>query len=497
MATSSAYARLERIFSRVALVEQALGILHWDMAAVMPPGGAASRGEQLATLKALAHEILTGAEVGGLLDSAEGEDLDLWQRANLQEMRRDWVHAATIPSRLIEDLSRASSTSETMWRKARAEADFALVQEHLAEVLRLTREMAEIKSQALGVSPYDALLDQYEPGGRSASIDPVFDDLGAFLPGFLGEVLARQAPATEGPPGPFPVESQRALALSMMEALGFDFEHGRLDISQHPFCGGTPDDVRITTRYDESDFAKSLMGVLHETGHALYERGLPDRWRTQPVGRARGMSLHESQSLLMEMQACRSREFLFFAAPRMAAAFGALGRSRWDAETIQAVTTRVSPDFIRVDADEVTYPAHVILRYRLEKALIAGELEVAGLPSAWNEGMESLLGIRPPDDAQGCLQDIHWYDGAIGYFPTYTLGAMTAAQLFDAAKKDVPGLLEAIGHGDFQPLLRWLRRHVHSRASSVSTDVLLTEATGRPLDSAVFKAHLKARYLPS
>jgi carboxypeptidase Taq len=495
MARCPAYTRLEQIFARLSMLEQALGILQWDMAAMMPSGGAASRGEQLATLKAMAHELLTGQEVKPLLDAAEGEDLGDWQQANLSEMRRDWVHAAMVPSRLVEDLSRAASACETIWRKARPISDFPAVAPALAEVLRLTREIAEIKSQALGISAYDALLDQYEPGGRAAAIDAVFDDLGAFLPGFLGQVLDRQTPPPPGPVGPFPIERQKALGLRMMGVLGFDFDHGRLDVSQHPFCGGTPDDVRITTRYDEDAFIKSLMGVLHETGHALYERGLPAAWRTQPVGRARGMSLHESQSLLMEMQACRSREFLSFAAPLIAETFDAVGQPGWDVATLTAQNVRVVPDFIRVDADEVTYPAHVILRYRLEKALIGGEMQVADIPAAWNEGMQALLGICPPDDRRGCLQDIHWYDGAFGYFPTYTLGAMTAAQLFDAVIKAVPGLLASIAQGDFRPLLLWLRENVHGKASLLSTDALLTAATGRPLDPAVFKEHLRSRYL--
>ncbi|MDR3438408.1 carboxypeptidase M32 [Telmatospirillum sp.] len=495
MARGSAYTRLEQRFHRLSLIDQALGILGWDMAAMMPPGGAASRGEQMATLKALAHEILTATEVKPLLDAAEDEDLDDWARANLHEMRRDWVHAAAVPSRLVEDLSRASSACETVWRKARAASDFAMVAAPLGELLGLTRKIAEIKGQTLGLSPYDALLDQYEPGGTSAAIDVVFDDLSDFLPGFLDQVLARQGPAPERPTGPFPIDRQRELGLRMMAVLGFDFDHGRLDVSQHPFCGGTPDDIRITTRYDENDFIKSLLSVLHETGHALYERGLPPAWRTQPVGRARGMSVHESQSLLMEMQACRSREFFTFAAPLIADVLGTAGQAGWEPETLQALTVRVTPDFIRTDADEVTYPAHVILRYRLEKALIAGDLEVGDIPAAWNEGMVSLLGIRPPDDRRGCLQDLHWYDGAFGYFPTYTLGAMTAAQLFDAAQKAQPDLLLSIGRGDFAPLVGWLRTNVHAKASSLSTDDLLIAATGRPLDSEVFKNHLRRRYL--
>jgi carboxypeptidase Taq len=279
-----------------------------------------------------------------------------------------------------------------------------------------------------------------------------------------------------------------------MKRLGFDFEHGRLDISLHPFCGGTPDDVRITTRYDETNFTRALMGVLHETGHALYERGLPAAWRRQPVGDARGMSVHESQSLLMEMQACRSREFLEFAAPLLRAAFGGKGKA-WEADNLYRVYTQVERGFIRVDADEVTYPAHVILRYRLEKAMVAGDLEIEDLPGEWNRGMRELVGVTPPSDREGCLQDIHWYDGAWGYFPTYTLGAMTAAQLFAAAKRAVPGIPDAIARGDFAPLLGWLRANVHGKASSLSTDALLRAATGSSLDARVYEDHLRRRYL--
>jgi carboxypeptidase Taq len=252
--------------------------------------------------------------------------------------------------------------------------------------------------------------------------------------------------------------------------------------------------VRITTRYEESDFHRALQGVLHETGHAMYERGLPEAWRRQPVGRARGMSLHESQSLLIEMQVCRSRAFQLFAAPILRDVFGAEGPA-WEAENLYRLGTRVARSFIRVDADEVTYPAHVILRYRLERALLAGDLALKDLPGAWSDGMRALLGIVPPDDRQGCLQDIHWFDGAFGYFPTYTLGAMTAAQLFAAAQRANPGIVPGIAKGDFAPLMTWLRANVHGQASRFSTAEIITQATGKPLDPAIFERHLRARYI--
>ncbi len=494
----SAYHQLENRFRRLAALQEAAGVLSWDMSAIMPSGGGAARTEQMAALSVTCHELLAAPELAELLDRAslENEPLDDWQKANLAEMRRAWLHATSLDGRLVEALSRATKRCEMTWREARPAADFARVLPALTLVLSLVREAAQAKAEKLGVSPYDALLDEYEPGGSSARIDEIFGELAKFLPGFLGEVLERQAarPAPLPLVGPFPVDKQNALARRLMQAVGFDFRHGRLDTSLHPFCGGVPEDVRITTRYDEQDFTTAMMGVLHETGHALYERGLPPDWRLQPVGAARGMAVHESQSLLVEMQACRGREFIGFMAPLAREAFAGEGPA-WSVENWLALYNRVEPGFIRVDADEVTYPAHVILRYRLEKALIAGDLAPADLPEAWNEGMVELLGITPPNDRLGCLQDIHWYDGAWGYFPTYTLGAMTAAQLFAAAKAERPEIPSKIANGDFSPLMEWLGLRVHSQASRWSTDELLTHATGRPLDPKIFEAHLKARYL--
>jgi carboxypeptidase Taq len=279
-----------------------------------------------------------------------------------------------------------------------------------------------------------------------------------------------------------------------MQAVGFDFHHGRLDVSLHPFCGGVPDDLRITTRYDESDFTSAIMGVLHETGHAMYERGLPGDWRRQPVGEARGMALHESQSLLVEMQACRSADFLRFMAPIAQETFAGSGPA-WDPHNLYRLATQVEPGFIRVDADEVTYPAHVILRYRLETALIHGDMSLDDLPAAWNEGMQQLLGITPPEDRLGCLQDIHWFDGAFGYFPTYTLGALAAAQLFEAATTAHPEIPEQLRRGDFTTLLSWLQANVHGLGSSLDTDTILERATGSKLDEKVFQRHIQRRYL--
>jgi carboxypeptidase Taq len=494
----TAYQQLKERFRRIGAIEQAISVLHWDTAAMMPEGGAPARAEQLATLRLVAHQHLTAPEIDALLDEARAANdlLGPWQRANLREMRRRWLHAAAVPGELVEVESRACSACEAVWRRARVENDFAAVLPGLERVLRAEREIAAIKAERLGCSPYEALLDQYEPGGSVATIDRLFDEIASFLPDLLENVLAHQAPLPLPPvaPGPFPIETQRRVAMTLMGRIGFDFAHGRLDVSAHPFCGGIPDDVRITTRYNESDFARALMGVLHETGHALYQRGLPPEWRLQPVGRARGMAVHESQSLLLEMQVCRSRAFLTHAAPVLREAFGGDG-PEWDVDALYRRQIRVGRGLIRVDADEVTYPAHVILRYRLERAMLAGDLVPADLPGAWAEGLRALLGVAPDTDREGCLQDIHWYDGNWGYFPTYTLGALIAAQLFEAARREITELMPAIAAGQFSPLLRWLREHIHSKGSLLSTAELVEETTGRPLGTASFQQHLRDRYL--
>ncbi len=495
----TAYDTLQNRFRRLHALNEAAGVLHWDMSTMMPSGGAQARTEQLAVLSVTSHELLVDPQMRELFEAAEQESglqQDTWKQANLREMRRRWRHATALDADLVEATMKACKNCEMIWREARPKGDFAAVLPALGEVLKLSRESATAKAEVFDCSMYDALLDQYEPGGSSEKIDDIFDDLAEFLPHLLSDVLdwQSQKPEPLALEGPFPLDAQEALARKMMQAVGFNFEHGRLDVSLHPFCGGVPDDVRITTRYDSDDFMKALMGVLHETGHALYERGLPQDWRLQPVGEARGMAVHESQSLLIEMQACRSAEFMTFAAPLARQAFGAEGAA-WTPENLLAVYSQVKPDFIRVDADEVTYPAHVILRYRLEKALIEDEMPLAELPEAWNEGLGELLGITPPDDSLGCLQDIHWFDGAWGYFPTYTLGAMAAAQLFAAAKAAEPDIPADIAKGDFSRLMAWLGTNVHAKGSLLTTDELLEQATGKSLDVEIFKGYLANRYL--
>ena len=498
MTRATPYQQLEDRFRRFGALRDAEGFLHWDLATMMPEGGSEARAEQLAALKAVQHAVLTDPMTKDLLDEAgtKQEALDDWQRANLVEMGRVWMLTTALDEDMVVRLSKAATACEAQWRIAREDGVYKTVLPSFRTLVALWREAATIKGERRGLDPYDALMDEHEPGVRMADVDPIFERLGRFLEDFLPRVLERQqaSPTILTPEGPFAAETQRDVAKTFMKKLGFDFHYGRLDISLHPFCGGTPDDVRITTRYDEGDFVSGLMGVLHETGHALYDRGLPKKWRGQPIGEARGMAVHESQSLLVEMQVCRSAEFISFAQPILKKMLAGEGPA-WETDNLTRLYQRVKPDFIRVDADEVTYPAHIILRYRLERDLIAGNLEVEDLPTAWNEGFEKLLGLKVANDRDGCLQDIHWYDGAFGYFPTYTLGAMMAAQLFDQAKKSDPAIQGGIRSGDFGPLMGWLGTHVHSQGARRTMQEILTEATGRALDPEAFTRHLERRYL--
>lgn len=469
---------------------------------MMPAGGGDARAEALATLRGIIHERATEPGLGELFAKAEGaaSALDDWQAANLREMRREWVRATALPNDLVEASSRAETRSEQAWRGLRAQNDWLGFLPFLREVVNLKRQVAQALADRLELSNYDALLDGYEPGARSAAISPLFARLRSFLPEFIGLVSEQQKKeAVIVPRGPFPVERQQWLGLSLMERVGFDFSRGRLDKSHHPFCGGVPQDVRITTRYDPSDFAKSLMGVLHETGHAKYEQNLPPNWLSQPVGAARGMSVHESQSLLLEMQVCRSRAFLEFATPLIAEAFPDAVRAQpkaFSVDNLARLATRVERSFIRVDADEATYPCHVVLRFEIEKSLIEGQLEVEQIPEVWDAAMQELLGLSTAGNYRdGCLQDVHWPAGLIGYFPTYTLGALTAAQLFRAARTTVPDLLPSIARGDFGPLDSWLREQVWGRGSLLETEALVRKATGSALDASAFEQHLQERYL--
>ncbi len=490
-----AYDELAAHHQRLHHLEHLNSIVSWDQAANMPPGGSEARASALAEMSALLHRLRTEPTLPERLARAADEPLDDLQRANLREMQRDWRSSNALPESLVETLTIARARCEHAWRTQRPANDWAAFAPNLREVLRLSREVAEHLSQASGLSRYDAMLDQYEPGTSCAQVDRVFGDLRQWLPGLIDRAIARQQrEPVVVPVGPFALPAQRALCERVVRDLGFDFAGGRLDVSTHPFCGGVPEDVRMTTRFAEREFIQALMSTIHETGHARYEQGRPRDLLGQPVSQARSMAIHESQSLAFEMQLARSPAFVGRLAPLVREAFGEQPALATD--NLLRLVTRVERGQIRVDADELTYPAHVILRYEIERALIEGDAEVDDIPAQWDEKMAALLGVDTRGNFKdGPMQDVHWPEGLFGYFPCYTLGAMYAAQWFAAMRRAMPDLDTRIAAGDLAPVFDWLRQNIWTQASRWTTDELARRASGEVLNPAHFRAHLEARYL--
>ena len=493
--STPAYDALCQRHQRIHRLSHLQSIASWDQSAFMPTRGAQARAEALAEMGGLLHQLGTDPALRQLLDDAAQEPLDDFQRASLREMRRVWRSANAVPQRLVEARSLANSHCEHAWRHQRAANDWTGYVENLRPVVRYAREEAQCLSDDSGLSRYDALLDQYEPGMRSADIDRVFGDLRQWLPGLIRQVMARQADdRVVHPQGPFPAASQRALGLDAMKLLGFDFEAGRLDESAHPFCGGVPEDVRMTTRYRDDSFLQSLTGTIHETGHGRYEQNLPREWLGLPVAGARSMGLHESQSLSFEMQLASHPGFAGLLQPLVERHLGT--QQGFAADNLHKLMTRVAPGYIRVDADEVTYPAHVILRYEIERPLIEGEIEVEDIPALWDAKMQELLGLDTRGNYKdGCMQDVHWGCGLFGYFPCYTLGAMYAAQWFATMRRERPTLDAEITRGELTPVFDWLKARIWSQGSRWETPELVRRASGEPLNPAHFRRHLESRYL--
>ena len=489
------YDDLTSTWTRLHHLQHLQSIAGWDQAANMPPKGNEARAAALAEMAALLHRMRTDAQLPDQLSRAEQEPLSDLQRANVREMRRQWRASNALPESLVQRQQLANSRCEHAWRTQRPANDWAGFLDNFRPVLALAREEAELLSQQNGVRKYDAMMDRFEPGMRCAQVDRVFGEVRQWLPGLIQQVKQRQArEAVVVPKGPFPIAQQKALCDQVMRLLGFDFEAGRLDVSTHPFCGGVPEDVRMTTRFREDDFLGSLMGTVHETGHGRYEQNLPRDLLGQPVAEARSMALHESQSLSFEMQLGSHPGFVQNLAPLLQQAFG--DQPAFEPANLHKLMTRVKPGLIRVDADEVTYPAHVILRYEIERPLIEGEIEPEDVPALWDAKMMELLGVDTRGNyTDGPLQDVHWPEALFGYFPCYSLGAMYAAQWFAAMRRAMPDLDDRIARGELGAVFDWLRSNIWSQASRWTTDELAVRASGEALNPAHFKAHLQARYL--
>jgi carboxypeptidase Taq len=495
------FEKLDTLGRKLSALEHALSILGADEATHMAVGGGEARAEAMSNLAGMYHAQATAPEVGEWIEAAKNQDLSEDQKLAVAEFEKGYINATCLPTEFVERRTAATMRSEQLWRDKRATGDWDGYLPAMEGVVALVREEAQLRASARQLSPYDALMDQYDPGNRTADLDNIFDDLKRFLKGFVPEALAAQEERLAKRPrkalnAPYSIEKQRELGLAAMQAVGFDFNRGSLAVSHHPFCGGVPTDVRMTTRYRTDEFLTSLMGVLHETGHALYEQGLPQEWAHWPLGKARGMGIHESQSLFVEMQLARSPEFWEFALPLVHQHLGKDAIPGWDIEDVLAEVNFVSRGFIRVDADEVTYPLHVILRYELEQELVSGKIQASDIPEAWDAKMQEYLGLSTLDNPKdGPMQDVHWPSGAFGYFPSYTLGAMIAAQQWAALEKAQPDVKSKIAKGDFASVNQWRADNIWSQASRYSTPDLITKATGEPLNADYFKAHLKKRYL--
>jgi carboxypeptidase Taq len=492
------FAELDHLCRRLEALDHAQAMLGVDEAVNMPEGGGEKRAEAMSVIASMAHEMASAPHIADWIAAAETEDLDAAQRAAVAELKRSYINRTCLSSDFVARQVNARMRCEQLWRQLRAKNDWDDFLPSFENIVSLAREEAARRAEVLKLSPYDAMVEQYDPGSRSAEITRVFTDLKTFLKGFIPEALDAQERRRAKRPlkpfrGPFAIEKQKALGLELMKAVGFDFHHGRLDISHHPFCGGVPSDVRMTTRYRTDEFLSSLMGILHETGHGLYEQNLPHDLSHWPSMKARGMAAHESQSLFQEMQLSRRSEFWAFALPK---AREILGLEGVEVEDLLGHVHHVERGLIRVDADEATYPLHVILRFEIEQELVTGRLAARDVPEIWDTKMREYLGLSTAGNYKdGPMQDVHWPSGAFGYFPSYTLGAMMAAQQWAAVERAVPDASLQIARGDFTAINAWRREHIWSRASMLTTPEIMRQATGEPLNAKYFEAHLRRRYL--
>jgi carboxypeptidase Taq len=486
---------LKERLATISDLHGARSVLFWDQQTYMPEGGVDARAEQLATLSRIAHEMLVSQETGRLLDRAGEPEPDTEEHALVRLARREYDRATRLPTRLVEETARATALAEPAWARARAESDWAAFAPHLERILTLRREAAE----ALGYRdhPYDALLDLHEPGAKKARLEEIFAELRA-------EILPLMRRCASTPPdgddrsrllhGEFDEARQEAFGREVVSAFGYDWSRGRQDLAVHPFCipVGGPDDVRITTRVDPGWLSPALFATFHEAGHAIYEQGIEPSYSRTPLAGGASMGVHESQSRLWENLVGRSRRFWTHHYPRLEKTFpGAVGAGL---EAFYRAINDVRPSEIRVEADELTYDLHIMLRFELEVALMEGKLSVPELPGAWNARMEEYLGLTPRDDACGVLQDIHWAAGLFGYFPTYTIGNVLAAQLFESATAHHPRIEEEIGRGEFGALLGWLRENVHRHGSRYDPDELVERATGRPMETGPYVRYLGGKF---
>ena len=478
----------------LSLLENTAAVLGWDQETYMPSGGSAYRAKQLAWISGKMHELGTSDDFLKDLEGAEGETLHPIQIANVREIRYNYRRATQLPQALVEKDSEVNSLSQVAWSEALKKSDFSIFAPHLTKLLDLAREKADLWGYE--DEPYDALLEGYERGAKTSEIATIFDEVGDQLASTAQEACDRSAELPANMlDGDYPIADQQTLNREIAEDIGFDFNGGRIDTAAHPFCTGLgPNDTRLTTRYLENNFTSSLFAVLHEAGHGLYDQGLSPEQHGLPVGNAVSLGIHESQSRLWENHVGRSRAFWEKWLPRAQELFPHL--AKMDLDTFMTAVNRAEKSFIRVEADEATYDLHILLRFGIERQMLNREIEVKDIPAVWNEGFQRAFGMTPPDDSRGCLQDIHWSMGGLGYFATYTLGNFNAAQLYHRAMQDTQ-IANACDQANYAPLLQWLKTNIHAKGSELFPLELMKAATGEETNPQFHLTHLQQRFLNS
>ena len=495
MTPETAYAELIQRTKEAAVLASCSAVLGWDERTYMPRNGSAFRGDQMALLARMTHEMSTAPQVGEALATVEGSAIvaDPAAAINVREIRRAYDRAIKVPKELVEELARVTTRAQQAWQEARQANDFPAFRPWLEKVVALKRE--EANAVGFADHPYDALLDEYEPGATARGVNEVFAKLADDLVPLIAAIgQSTRKPRRDVLEREYPVDAQKVFAEGAAAAIGFDFKSGRLDVTTHPFCSGIgPGDCRITTRYNPRFFNEAFFGVLHEAGHGIYEQGLPAVHFGTALGSYCSLGIHESQSRLWENQVGRGRPFWEGFFPKAQRAFpGVLGDVSLD--DFYFAINEARPSFVRVEADEVTYNLHIILRFELELALLTGDLKPADVPAAWNEKFAARFGLTPPDDKLGCLQDIHWSMGGIGYFPTYTLGNLYAAQFMAAARAQLPDLDADFRRGEFGRLKKWLTNHIHWSGRSYRSEELCRRVAGEGLRHEPLMTYLREKY---
>lgn len=497
---SDAYAALARYSRSTATLEALKALAAWDQETYMPEAAAAGRAEQMAEIAAVVHARRTSDQMRRLLEAAEADAQvqgDERLKASVREYRRDFDRATKLPTSLVQALAQKGSEAQQIWKKARRDKDFQMFRPALQEVVRLTREKARCYGAPAGGELYDALIDEYEPNARAAEIEAVFTPLAERLSRLLRTLSAGAHPDESPIDITIPADRQHRFGLFVIEKLGFAMDAGRLDTTTHPFCEGVaPGDTRLTTRYHDERFTDALYGTMHECGHGLYEQGVPKaRHFGEPLGESVSLGIHESQSRLWENFVGRSLAFWKWALPHARELLGE-ALAPYGPEDLYRATNTARPSFVRVEADEATYNLHVMIRFEIERAMFSGDLEVQAIPEVWNQRYEQYLGLKVPDDSKGCLQDVHWSFGLIGYFPTYTLGNLYAAQFFEKAQEELGDLDSQIASGEFAPLLAWMREKIHAHGRRFTPAELCQRITAKPLSADPLMRHLEGKLLP-